>query len=91
MVHLRDIPPGGLADGVLVIAALPSKSEADLDFLGPALPDSIGKAIAEGGLSVVKALLDVCHPSRMMHQKISCQNLRDTGIHLAAVLSCLKG
>jgi hypothetical protein len=51
VVHLWEIPPGGLADGVLVIAALPSKSEADLDFLGPALPDSIAKAIAEGELS----------------------------------------
>jgi hypothetical protein len=50
LVHLREIPLGGLADGVLVIAALPSKSEADLDFLGPALPDSIAKAIAEGKL-----------------------------------------
>ena len=91
MVHLREIPLGGLADGVLVIAALPSKSEANLDFLGPALPDSIAKAIAEGGLFCVKALLNVCHPSRMMHQRTSCQNLHDTGIHLAAVLSCLKG
>ena len=54
MVHLREIPPGGLADGVLVIAALPSKSEADLDFLGPALPDNVAKAIAEGELSAWK-------------------------------------
>ena len=48
MVHVRPIPPGGLADGVLVIAALPSKADADLAFLGPALADEVAKAIAEG-------------------------------------------
>ena len=48
MVHLRDIPPGGLADGVLVIAALPSKQQAELSFLGPMLPDDVASAIAEG-------------------------------------------
>ena len=48
MVHLREIPPSGLADGVLVIAALPTKAEAELTFLGPKLPDSMAKSIAEG-------------------------------------------
>jgi len=48
MVHLREIPPGGLADGVLVIAALPSKQQAELSFLGPMLPDDVASAIAEG-------------------------------------------
>ena len=50
MVHLREIPPSGLADGVLVIAALPSKAEAELAFLGPLLPDDVAKSIAEGKL-----------------------------------------
>ena len=49
MVHLRPIPSGGLADGVLVIAALPSKDDSDLSFLGPVLADEVAKAIAEGG------------------------------------------
>ena len=48
MVHVRPIPAGGLADGVLVIAALPSKADADLAFLGPVLADDVAKAIAEG-------------------------------------------
>jgi exonuclease-1 len=48
MVHLRPLPPGGLADGVLVLAALPSKEEADLPFLGPMLPDAVAEAIAVG-------------------------------------------
>ena len=50
MVHLKEIPPRGLADGVLVIAALPSKAEAELPFLGPLLPDSVAKSIAKGAL-----------------------------------------
>ncbi len=49
VVHLRPLPPGGLADGVLVLAALPSKEEADLPFLGPMLPDSVAQGIATGG------------------------------------------
>ena len=48
MVHVRPIPAGSLADGVLVIAALPSKADADLAFLGPVLADDVAKAIAEG-------------------------------------------
>ena len=48
MVHVRPIPPGGLANGVLVIAALPLKADADLAFLGPVLADEVAKAIAEG-------------------------------------------
>ena len=50
MVHLREISPSGLADGVLVIAALPSKAEAELAFLGPMLPNDVAKSIAEGNL-----------------------------------------
>ena len=49
LVHLRPLPPGGLADGVLVLAALPSKGEADLPFLGPVLPNAMTEAIAIGG------------------------------------------
>lgn len=41
---------GGLANGVMVLAALPRKEEADLAFLGPHLPDDIAQAIAEGAL-----------------------------------------
>ena len=62
MVHLREIPPSGLADGVLVIAALPSKAEAELSFLGPTLPDDVAKSIAEGD------------PSTLFLQ---CTNLKD--------------
>ena len=51
MVHLRQIPPTGLADGVLVIAALPVKAEVELSFLGPMLPDDVARSIAEGTLS----------------------------------------
>ncbi|KAK9918966.1 hypothetical protein WJX75_008347 [Coccomyxa subellipsoidea] len=53
MVHLRPLPPGGLADGVLVLAALPSKEEADLPFLGPMLPDAVAEAIAVGDLDPI--------------------------------------
>ncbi len=49
LVNLRPLPPGGLADGVLVLAALPGKGEADLPFLGPVLPDAVAEAIAVGG------------------------------------------
>ncbi|BDA46978.1 probable exonuclease 1 at N-terminal half [Coccomyxa sp. Obi] len=53
LVHLRPLPPGGLADGVLVLAALPSKGEADLPFLGPVLPDAMAEAIATGDLDPI--------------------------------------
>ena len=39
---------GGLAEGVVVLAALPSKEEAGLPFLGPLLPDEVACAIAVG-------------------------------------------
>lgn len=39
---------GGLANGVMVVAALPRKEDADLAFLGPHLPDDVAQAIAEG-------------------------------------------
>ena len=61
VVHLRAIPPGGLADGVLVVAALPTKADADLAFLGPMLPDDVAKAIAEGTF-----------PSHQNHPAILC-------------------
>lgn len=50
LVHLRPLPQGGLADGVLVLAALPGKDEADLPFLGPCLLDAVAEAIAKGAL-----------------------------------------
>ena len=53
LVHLSELPPGGLADGVLVLAALPGKDEADLAFLGPPLPDDVAEAISRGALYIV--------------------------------------
>jgi exonuclease-1 len=48
LAHVRPLPTGGLADGVLVVAALPGRAEAGLPFLGPPLPDDVAWAIASG-------------------------------------------
>lgn len=50
VVHLTDIPEGGLADGVEVPEALPAQDDC-LAFLGAPLPDDVARGIADGACS----------------------------------------
>ena len=80
MVHLREIPPSGLADGVLVIAALPTKAEAELTFLGPKLPDSMAKSIAEGTYQTQSFHTSMSVLIAEIHCLLQCGTLHIVGI-----------
>lgn len=57
LVHLRELPEGGLQYPFSQPAGGVSGPEEDLDFLGPAMPDEVAHQIAIGARLSLTALL----------------------------------